>query len=102
MEIRTQTPIQHTSIDWIWTTKILLIILVTIKLMKMMHKRPNELERLVCKISMPYYEIYHGLSEEDKDLLTVTIRNTLENRTTVPSYSRITYRRNKKSVSFDM
>ena len=68
------------SIDLMLIVKILCLVLITIKLTRMFYRRSNNLEQIVSKLSMPYYQCFDELSPTELNQHVEVIRNTILNR----------------------
>jgi hypothetical protein len=90
------------TIDILFIIKVLCLVLITIKLTRMLCKRANQLERIVSKLSMPYYNCFDTMTQKDIQAHVQTLRNTILNRCI--AIHNVPHRHNKSSkhVSFEI
>lgn len=66
--------------DLMLVVKVLCIVLITIKLTRMFCRRSSHFERIVAKLSMPYYSCFDAFSLKELRQHVQVIRNTIFNR----------------------
>lgn len=86
--------------DFVVVMKALCLVLITVKLTRMLAKKGNLLERTVSKTSLPYYNLFEELTQEELRLLVLTIKNTIDNIRVAPPLVSVRPRRGSKRASF--
>lgn len=89
------------SVDLMLIVKVLCLVLITIKLTRMFRKQTSHLERVVSKLSLPYYECFDDFTNKELKQHIQVIRNTIFNRRAQPQMMMRIHSRNTKKVQIN-